>query len=316
MDEKSKTAGTVLRIERSSIHDGQGLRTVVFLKGCPLRCRWCSTPESQSPGPELGFAADRCRGCGTCAKVCPAGAISSAAEKGKAELNRAKCRGCFACVAECPAGALKKYGVPMTVEDVVAEITRDEVFYFHSGGGVTISGGEPLYQPRFTAEVLKECKRLGIHTAIETCLFAPWNHVEAVLPWLDVLYADIKLMDEGLHKRWTGAGNGLILENLHRIDASLYNTEIIARIPVIPGVTDTDSNLSDTVEMLSRIKKLKDIELLPYHRLGIETYRNLGREYSLRDLVPPSEEHMLERRRYIDRLMKKFHIGSQPAAGG
>ncbi|HZX45861.1 MAG TPA: glycyl-radical enzyme activating protein [Clostridia bacterium] len=310
MDEKGKTKGTVLRIERSSIHDGQGLRTVVFLKGCPLRCRWCSTPESQSPRPELGLAADRCSGCGTCAEVCPAGAFSPAAEKGKAELDRAKCRGCFACVFECPAGALKKYGVPMTVEEVVAEICRDEVFYFHSGGGVTISGGEPLYQPRFTAEVLKESKRLGIHTAIESCLFAPWDHVEAILPWLDALYADIKLMDEGLHKHWTGAGNGLILENLRRIDASSYNIEIIARIPMIPGVTDTDGNLSDAVEMLSRVKKLKDIELLPYHRLGIETYRNLGREYSLKDLVPPSGEHMLERRKYLDRLMKKSRIGS------
>lgn len=150
-----------------------------------------------------------------------------------------------------PGRGAEKYGVPMTVEETVAEISRDEVFYFHSGGGVTISGGEPLYQPRFTAEVLKECKRLGIHTAIETCLFAPWNHVEAVLPWLDVLYADIKLMDEGLHKRWTGAGNGLILENLRRIDASPYDVEIIARIPLIPGVTDTDGNLSDTVEMLA-----------------------------------------------------------------
>lgn len=258
----------------------------------------------------MGLAADRCKGCGTCAEVCPAGAVSPEEEKGKAELNSAKCRACFACVSECPAGALKKYGVPMTVEETVAEISRDEVFYFHSGGGVTISGGEPLYQPRFTAEVLKECKRLGIHTAIETCLFAPWNHVEAVLPWLDVLYADIKLMDEGLHKRWTGAGNGLILENLRRIDASPYDVEIIARIPLIPGVTDTDGNLSDTVEILSRIKRLKDIELLPYHRLGIETYRNLGREYSLKDLVPPSEEHVIERRKYVDRLMKKFRTGS------
>lgn len=310
MDKKGRTTGTVLRIERSSIHDGQGLRTVVFLKGCPLRCLWCSTPESQRPGPELGLAADRCRGCGTCAEVCPAGAISPAAEKGKAELNRAECRGCFACVFECPAGALKKYGVSMTVEEVAAEISRDEVFYFHSGGGVTISGGEPLFQPRFTAEVLRKCKRLGIHTAIETCLFAQWDHVEAVLPWLDVLYVDIKLMDEGLHKRWTGAGNGLILENLRRIDASPYDVEIIARVPMIPGVTDTDDNLSDTVEMLSRVTKLRDIELLPYHRLGIETYGYLGREYSLRDLVSPSEEHVLERRKYLDRLMKKFRIGS------
>ena len=310
MDKNSKTQGTILRIERSSIHDGQGLRTVVFLKGCPLRCRWCSTPESQSPRPELGFVAGRCRGCGTCVKVCPAGAVSLAVESGKARFDRAKCRGCFECVSKCPAGALKKYGVPMTVEEVAAEISRDEVFYFHSGGGVTISGGEPLYQPRFTAEILRECKRLGIHTAIETCLFAPWDCVEAVLPWLDVLYVDIKLMDEGLHKRWTGAGNRLILENLRRIDGSFYNIEIIARIPLIPGVTDTDKNLSDAVEMLSRIKKLKDIELLPYHRLGIETYRNLGREYSLKDLVPPSEEHMLERRKYLARLMKEFGIGS------
>jgi pyruvate formate lyase activating enzyme len=308
MDKNGTTTGLVLRIERSSIHDGQGLRTVIFLKGCPLRCIWCSTPESQNYRPELGYARNRCRGCGTCVQICPVGALEPTEEDGRIRVDRSKCRGCFACAAECPTGALKNYGTPMSVKDVVAEISRDEVFFFHSGGGVTISGGEPLSQPNFTAAVLKECKRLGIHTAIETCLFAPWNSVELVLPWLDVLYTDIKVMDSGLHRQWTGTDNTLILENLKRIDRSAYPVEIIVRIPLIPGVTDTDKNLSDTVEFLCSIKKLKDIELLPYHRLGTDTYMHLGREYLLKDLVPPSQEKVLERRRYLARLMKKFGI--------
>ncbi|MDD2573590.1 MAG: glycyl-radical enzyme activating protein [Bacillota bacterium] len=296
--------GTVLRIERSSIHDGQGLRTVLFLKGCPLRCIWCSTPESQNPVPEKGYAKERCRECGLCVEACPAGALSLDGESGGLQINREKCRGCFACVDKCPSGALKRYGYSMSVEQAVAEVSRDEIFFFHSGGGVTISGGEPLSQARFTAAVLRECKRLGIHTAIETCLFAPWEDVKMALPWLDVLYADIKVMDGALHKKLTGADNTLILENLRRADASPYNIEIIARVPMIPGITDTGENLSETVRFLRQVKKLKDIELLPYHRLGTDTYKHLGREYSLKGLFPPTQERIAERRRFLAKLME------------
>ena len=244
-----------------------------------------------------------------CVEVCPAGALSLDREGDGLRIDSNKCRSCFVCVDKCPTGALRKFGNPMSVEQAAAGIAKDEIFFFHSGGGVTISGGEPLSQARFTAAVLKDCNRLGIHTAIETCLFAPWGDVEMVLPWLDVMYSDIKIIDGALHKKLTGADNGLILENLRRIDASPYNIEIIARVPMIPGITDTDENLSETVRFLSSINKLKGIELLPYHRLGTDTYRHLGREYGLKGLVPPTRQRVSERRKYLTQLMKKYGMG-------
>lgn len=291
--------GLVLKIERSSIHDGQGLRTVVFLKGCPLRCLWCSTPESQEPIPEKGYDKNRCENCGRCINARPEDVLSIKKGCNGIQSDLEKHRSLSNYIDECPTGALKGYGTYVSVRNVVKEISKDEVFYFHSEGGVTLSGGEPLSQPHFTAAVLKECKMLGIHRAMETSLFASWESIEGVLPWLDVLYVDIKLMDNGLHRQWTGVENGLIHENLRRIDDSVYDIEIIVRIPMIPGITDTDENLSETAEFVKSIKKLKSIELLPYHRLGVETYRYLGREYPLKDLHVPSREAVAEKERFL-----------------
>lgn len=206
-----------------------------------------------------------------------------------------KCKNCFICVSKCPHNALKKYGSLMSVREAVREITKDEIFFFHSGGGVTISGGEPLSQPDFVLQVLKECKELGIHTAIETSLHAPFESIEKVLPWLNVLYVDIKHMDKEFHKQWIGTDNSSILDNLRKIDESNYLLDIIVRIPMVPSANDSDSNLSATAEFCKSLKKLKEIELLAYHRLGIETYRNLEMDYPLKELVPPSRERILER---------------------
>ncbi len=297
----SHLMGSILRIERTSIHDGQGLRTVLFLKGCPLRCRWCSTPESQRTDPEKGYVLDRCIRCGICVRSCPEGALALSDDGLKILNDVDKCKACFVCVSKCPQNAVKKYGSIMSVREVVREICKDEIFFFHSGGGVTISGGEPLNQPDFVPEVLKECSKLGIHTALETSLHAPYENIKLVLPWLNVLYVDLKQMDPEFHKQWVGPDNSLILANLRRIDQTIYPLEIIVRIPLIPGVNDSNSNLSATAKFCNSLKIIKEIELLPYHRLGMETYRNLGIAYPLQNLIPPSRERILERADFLSR---------------
>jgi len=187
----------------------------------------------------------------------------------------------------------------MTVKETVKEISKDEVFFFHSGGGLTVSGGEPLMQAEFVSAVLKECKQLGIHTAIETSLYVPFENIEKVLPWLDVLYVDIKQMDAALHKEWTGSNNTLILNNISKVDKSEYPLEVIVRIPLIPGANDSDINLSATAKFCRELSKLKEIELLAYHRLGRETYKYLGRTYELADVFPPSPQRIWERGEFL-----------------
>ena len=240
-------------------------------------------------------------GCGICVRSCPAGALKLSENKRHVPVlfDPAKCRGCFVCAEKCPQGAVKQYGRVMSVRDVVREISKDEIFFFYSGGGVTLSGGEPLSQPDFAAEILRNCRELGIHTAIETSLYAPPEAVAKMLPWLDVLYVDLKYMEGKLHRQWTGADNSLILGNLSRIEGSAAELELIVRIPLVPGVNDSDENLTAAAEFCKSLGKLREIELLPYHRLGLETYRNLGRDYLLADVVPPTRAHLLERSAFI-----------------
>jgi pyruvate formate lyase activating enzyme len=291
--------GSVLRIERTSIYDGQGLRTVIFLKGCPLSCRWCSTPESQRSTPQKGYARDRCLGCGRCVRSCPEEALLMAKDGLKVLTDASRCKNCFVCVAKCLQSAQIRYGSLMSVREVVREIAKDEIFFFHSGGGVTISGGEPLSQSDFVSEILRECRELGIHTAIETSLHVPYESIEKVLPWLNVLYVDLKHMDQEFHKQWVGQDNSLILDNLRKLDQANDCLELIVRIPMVPSANDSDANLSATAEFCRSLQKLKEIELLPYHRLGLETYRNLAMDYLLKELLPPSQERILERADFL-----------------
>ncbi len=308
MRQDETAMGSVLRIERTSIHDGEGLRTVLFLKGCPLRCLWCSTPESQSFDHEKGYARDLCIECGICVRSCPEGALSLVGGSVKVVTDLSKCKKCFICVTKCPRRAFKRYGSLMSVKEAVREITKDEVFFFHSGGGVTISGGEPLSQPEFVSEVLQQCRKLGIHTAIETSFYASYEKIERILPWLNVLYVDIKHMDKVFHKKWVGHDNSLILNNIIKADQSKYPFEIIVRIPMVPGANDSDTNLAATVEFCKSLKKLKEMELLTYHRLGMETYRHLEMEYTLKELLPPSQERILERANFLCGLSPTFPI--------
>ena len=232
-----KRTGRVLRIEKTSIHDGDGLRTVVFLKGCPLRCKWCSTPESQRMDFEFG------------------------------------------------------YGMDMTVEEVVKEVCKDEIFFFHSGGGVTISGGEPLLQAEYTAEILKECREHGIETAVETSLFADFSEIEKVLPYLTSMYIDYKIADDARHVFYTGVSNKLIRDNLRRVN-EVFQGPIHVRIPTIPTVNLFEENMRQTAEFLAPLDKVTDVELLPYHRLGMDTYRKMNRVYELKDIETPGMDEM------------------------
>ena len=288
----------VLRVEKTSIHDGAGLRTVVFLKGCPLNCRWCSTPEGQSGAIELGLSRHRCDDCGICVDVCPEGCFSTDID-GSCRLDPHKCTYCLACVEACPHSAVQVYGQEMTDRQVIELISRDEIFYFHSGGGVTISGGECLTQAEFVQSVLKECRTRGINTAMETSLFAPWQAVALVLPHLDALYVDIKHSDSRTHREITGCGNERIWDNLVHIDELDQHIPVVIRIPLIPGINDSDANLRNTLERVSSLKKVRSIELLPYHRLGVATYADLGREYALKDLQPPSPDYLSERKDFL-----------------
>lgn len=243
--------GVVLRIERASIHDGEGLRTVVFLKGCPLSCAWCSTPESQNYDIE------------TTADV--------------------------------------SYGRFMTTSEVMAEVEKDEIFYFHSNGGVTISGGEPFAQPDFMRSILEECKDSGINTAVESSLLVPFAEIEPALRFIDCVFADLKFMDGQRHLEYCGHSNDLILENLRRIDRSSWNGELIIRIPLIPGINDDDDQIECSARFCSTLNKLKAVELLPYHRLGVNTYEKLGRCYSLKDIPVPDDVFMSERKEFFER---------------
>ena len=279
--------GTILRIERTSIHDGTGLRTVVFMKGCPLRCIWCSTPESHNIKIEKGYLSNKCSGCGICINSCPEEALSFSLNN-RIVIDKDRCKMNLLCYERCPNNAYKKYGKIMTVSELINEISKDEIFYFHSEGGVTFSGGEPLLQSEFLSKVMEQCKRLGIHVAMETCLFAPFKNISKILPYLDDLYVDIKHMDSNKHKKYTGVDNSMILENILKIDDTDYPIDIYIRIPLIPTINDSKENLLSTINFCRNIKKLKEIEILPYHRLGIETYKNLGLEYKLSDIKVPT----------------------------
>ena len=279
--------GEVFDLQRYSLHDGPGIRTIVFLKGCPLQCTWCSNPESQRSQPELIYSEANCLDCGECIPVCQVGAIQSA-EHG-VRIDREKCTGCDACSAVCPTSALRLYGSTMSVDQVLAEVARDREFYEHSGGGMTLSGGEPLAQPDFSLALLRGAREMGIHTAVETTGLARAETAEQVLGEADLILYDIKHLDPGRHREGTGVSSSRILANARRM--ARLGFPMIFRVPIIPGYNDHP----DTVQAIARFGAelgLKELHLLPYHKYGTPKYTGLGRDYPLQDLEAPTAEVM------------------------
>ncbi|HML33459.1 trans-4-hydroxy-L-proline dehydratase activase [Sporomusa sphaeroides] len=280
-------AGTVFNIQKYSIHDGPGIRTTVFFKGCPLACWWCHNPESLSAKTEIVFLQNKCIGCGDCVKSCTNAAITLTSQGIK--RNETKCSLCKMCVEACPTGAMEQLGQKRTVAEVMREIEKDNIFYEESGGGVTFSGGEALYQLEFLDALLTACKAKRIHTALDTSGYAPWEAIDRIADKVDLFLYDIKLMDDKKHKKYTGASNKLILENLKKLAAD--QRRIWIRIPVIPGINDDEKNIKDLGDFLSSLN-LRDVYLLPYHNIAIDKYARLGKTYPLPELASLSDKQM------------------------
>lgn len=278
--EFDQITGTVFNIQRYSLHDGPGIRTVVFLKGCPLSCEWCCNPESIDPGPRIVFNEQKCLGDGRCLSVCPTGARSS---KGYCVE---KCAFCGKCVDACPSGALELIGRKMSVKEVVEEVEKDRLFYESSGGGVTLSGGEVLVQREFAVRLMGELKKQYLHIAIETCGYAQWPHVEEVVDLCDLVLYDLKHMNSDIHKRFTGVPNELILENAVKI--ARKEKDLVFRVPLI-GDINTDPENIESVARFTVEAGVKEVHLLPYHRFGESKYKKLGRSYTVRAFTPDKE---------------------------
>jgi pyruvate formate lyase activating enzyme len=261
--------GLIFDVQRFSLHDGPGIRTTVFFKGCPLRCRWCQNPESLSPRPEVAFYAGNCRACFRCASECPQDAILKNPD-GRIDFSR--CDGCGRCARVCPHDGLRRVGQWWPVTKLVEEILKDRDYYDDSGGGVTLSGGEPTVQAAFLARLLPPIKARGLHVTLQTCGLFPWEPIAPLVPLIDLVYFDLKHMDPETHEHYTGTGNRRILDNFDRFAAA--GTRLQPRMPVIPGVNDQRANIAATARRL-RQNGLKTIHCLPYHDLGQAKLRRI-----------------------------------------
>jgi len=282
-----KRTGIVFNIQHYSIHDGPGIRTVVFLKGCPLACRWCCNPESMDRNPELGFRQSLCNGCGECVKVCPRNALSLNEEKSVLIINRQLCVNCGSCVAVCTRNALTIYGKRMAVSKVVGEVAKDLPFYRRSGGGVTVSGGEPCVHPSFLMGILKGCRKAAIHTAIETSGYVSNLLFRRLIQEVDLVIFDLKLIDSAKHYAVTGRRNERILENARFVSGS--GCDVQFRMPLIPGINNDRENLHALADFLNRIGR-SSIELMPYHQFGRGKYTATGKLYAMGDQPGATQE--------------------------
>ncbi|MDJ0765677.1 MAG: glycyl-radical enzyme activating protein [Myxococcota bacterium] len=291
----------IFDIQRFSIHDGPGIRTTVFFKGCPLSCPWCHNPESRRFEPDLLIREDHCLLCGVCREACPHGAISK--NETAVAMDRTACRACGACATACPTRAREIAGTPVSISALLAELKRDLPFFAASGGGVTASGGEPLAQPQALAQLFKACKERGIHTAVDTSGFAPPEVISRVAQWTDLFLFDLKCADSDAHQRYTGVANTQILKNL--IYISEIGIETTVRIPLIPGITDTADNVVGLAEVLRRLGPHVAVQLLPFHSLAANKYKRLGLmphslwSHSATDISAPTPVDIAEKLRAL-----------------
>lgn len=276
--------GTIFDIKKFAVHDGPGIRSTIFFKGCPLRCPWCHNPEGISPAPEIMVFPNRCLpGCRDCLSACPNGALF---KKGRAiRLDRARCDGCGACSLACPAEALRLVGYRVTVPQAMGQLAKDAAFFRDSHGGVTCSGGEPLLQPRFLHELLGSCRRQGLDVAVDTCGHAPFSRYEEILPLTALFLYDLKLMDDSRHRLLTGVSNRLALSNLQKLSRSAASIAI--RVPLVPGCNDSAADMAELADFCSSLPQRHPVHLLPYHRGGSGKWRRLGRRDPLAPTKPP-----------------------------
>ncbi len=292
--------GVVFNIQKFCINDGPGIRTTVFLKGCPLKCKWCHNPESHLLQSELLYDDEKCVGCGRCGVVCPENAHTFA---GVHQLDREKCISCGACSNACGVGALELAGKEMGVQEVLDEVMKDKVFYSNSGGGLTLSGGEPLMQFDFAYEILKKAKRNDIHTCIETCGFAKTEDILKLAEFTDIFLYDWKLTNDNLHKEYTGVSNRQILDNLKAIDA--VGSKIILRCPIIPNVNDTEEHFLGIAGVANSLENILTIEIEPYHSLGNNKHKKLGKTEKIQTFLQPTEQQVEE---WIAQIQKQTGV--------
>ena len=292
-------SGLVSNIQKLTVHDGPGIRTLIFMKGCPLHCLWCSNPETQNPFPEIAYIQNKCisnKGCRLCIQNCPNNAISIKSVN-EITIDRNICDHCGECASACPSNALQLWGEYKSLKELIDICEEDRPYYWRSGGGVTIGGGEPLFQHTFVSKLLFSLKERGIHTAIETCGFANWDQAKFVFKYADLIFFDIKHINSTVHLALTGVTNEKIIDNFNQIVSNFPQKPVIVRTPIIPGINDSKENISEIVQFLSKVTSIKYYEMLPYHALGKDKYLQLGKDYPLNIESPPSPKQMAQLRR-------------------
>lgn len=273
--------GTVFDIQRFCVSDGPGIRTTVFLKGCPLRCDWCHNPESWRTSPEVLFDAQNCIACGECAAACPRHTVRGGVHR----FDRQGCDGCGRCAEACPTGALRRAGERMSADEVVRRVLRDRAFFASSGGGLTVSGGEPFAQPEFLAALVRAARAAELSVCLETCGHAPWRHIEAVLPEIALFLYDVKETDEDRHRAFTGASMSPVMENLRRLSDA--GARIVLRCPVIPGRNDRPGHFEALAGLAESLPGVERVDVEPYHPLGVRKSAQLGLEARYAEIAIP-----------------------------
>ena len=299
--------GIIFDIKRYAIHDGPGIRTTVFLKGCPLECWWCHNPEGIAPDPQLAYWKERCRACYECIAACPNDAISKTDSGKHVSIDRERCDQCASCIRVCPSRALEIIGREVSVDEVMEEIEKDILFYDESSGGVTFSGGEPLIQVGFLNSLLEKCKEKDIHTTADICGHAPFEDIDRIRDKVDLFLYDLKTVDDEKHKEYTGVSNQQILYNLKALSERGHRINI--RIPIIPGINDSDDDLHKFAEFILSLDGRNEISLLPYHQGASAKYKRLGKPNRMLGISQPSESELEETRIKLERLGLDVRIG-------